>query len=240
MERKQSSILYITIYKPPQNCFIDDFTELLSIVCTAFDYFVITVDLNVHLDVAQDKQAKELIAVLKMFGLTQHVSEPTHSRGHTLGLRSHCSCKWPESTESLNFSLICDPYSICLTLWTAHWIWHFRIGIRPLLNVVLNRIRTWFFWMRPQSEQPGHLMRLWRHSDPRCTAPVDRTSTLGETPPLPEASQHLLEIVSLGYFNIVRHEDLVHSFAEVMHNSANGGLCDAKQVGQGAVTRPHC
>ena len=23
-----------------------------------------------------------------------------------------------------------------------------------------------------------------------------------------------------------------------MHNSANGGLCDAKQVGQGAVTRP--
>ena len=30
----------------------------------------------------------------------------------------------------------------------------------------------------------------------------------------------------------------MHSFAEVMHNSANGGLCDAKRVGQGAVTRP--
>ena len=83
MEIKQSSILYITIYKPPQN-FIDDFTELLSIVCTAFDCLVITGDLNVHLDVAQDKQAKELISVLEMFGLTQHVTKPTHSRGHTL------------------------------------------------------------------------------------------------------------------------------------------------------------
>ena len=37
-----------------------------------------------HLDVAHDKQAKELTAVLEMFGLTQHVTESTHSRGHTL------------------------------------------------------------------------------------------------------------------------------------------------------------
>jgi len=53
-------------------------------VCIDFDCSVITGDLNVHLDVAQDKHAKELTAVLKMFGLTQHVNEPTHSRGHTL------------------------------------------------------------------------------------------------------------------------------------------------------------
>jgi len=43
-----------------QNCFIDDFTELLSFVCTAFDSLVITGDLNVHVDVAHNKQAKEL------------------------------------------------------------------------------------------------------------------------------------------------------------------------------------
>ena len=56
------------------------------------------------------------------------------------------------------FSLICNPYMICF--WQceqhkSHWIWHFWIGIRPLLNVVLNRIRIWSFLMRPQSEQPG-------------------------------------------------------------------------------------
>ena len=84
IEIKQSSILYIAIYKPPQNSFIDDFTELLSIVCTAFDCLVITGDMNVHVDVTHNKQAKELTVVLEMFGLTQHVTEPTHSRGHTL------------------------------------------------------------------------------------------------------------------------------------------------------------
>ena len=86
MELKQSSILYITIYKPPQNCFIDDFTELLTAVCTEFDCLIITGDLNVHVDVANDRQAKELSAILEMFGLTQHVAEPTHNRGHTLDL----------------------------------------------------------------------------------------------------------------------------------------------------------
>ena len=80
MEIKQSSILYITIYKPPQNCF--DFTELLSIALLLT--LVITEDLDVHVDVAQDKQAKELTAVLEMLSLTRRVTEPSHSRGHTL------------------------------------------------------------------------------------------------------------------------------------------------------------
>jgi len=53
-------------------------------VCTAFDCLVITGDLNVHVDVAHNKQAKELTAFLEMFSLTQRVTEPTHSRGHTL------------------------------------------------------------------------------------------------------------------------------------------------------------
>ena len=72
METKQSSILYITIYNPPQICFIDDFTELLSVVFTDLDCLVITGDLNVHVDVTHDKQAKEFTAVLVLFGLTLH------------------------------------------------------------------------------------------------------------------------------------------------------------------------
>ena len=53
-------------------------------MCTAFYCLVITGDLNVHVEVAHNKQAKELTAVLEMFGLTQHLTERTHSRGHTL------------------------------------------------------------------------------------------------------------------------------------------------------------
>lgn len=86
MELKQAFIVYLVIYKPPQNCFIDDFTELLSVVCTEFDYLIITGDLNVQMDVVSDRHAKELSAVLDTFGLTQHVNEPNHRRGHTLGV----------------------------------------------------------------------------------------------------------------------------------------------------------
>ncbi|RDD63992.1 hypothetical protein DU478_22555, partial [Thalassococcus profundi] len=89
MELKQrSSILYVIIYKPPQQYqgFIEDFTEMLSVVCTEFNCIIITGDLNVHVDNVCDRNAKELCAVLETFGLTQHVSEPSHSRGHTLDL----------------------------------------------------------------------------------------------------------------------------------------------------------
>lgn len=90
MELKQSpSILYVVIYKPPQHrqSFIDDFTRMLSIVCTDVDGLVITGDFNVHVDNVCDRNAKELSAVLETFGLTQHVCEPTHSRAqHTLDL----------------------------------------------------------------------------------------------------------------------------------------------------------
>ena len=89
MEQKQSpSILFVVLYKPPQYChsFIDDFTVMLSVICIDFDSLVITGDFNVHVDNVCDSNAKELNAVLETFGLTQHVSGPTHSRGHTLDL----------------------------------------------------------------------------------------------------------------------------------------------------------
>ena len=45
-------------------------------MCTAFDCLVITPDLNVHVDVAHNWQAKELTAFLEMLSLTQHVTQP--------------------------------------------------------------------------------------------------------------------------------------------------------------------
>ena len=42
-------------------------------LCTLLLTVVITGDLNVHVDVAHNKQAEQLTAVLEMFGLTQHV-----------------------------------------------------------------------------------------------------------------------------------------------------------------------
>ena len=73
MQLEQSSILYITIYKPPKMYLIDDFTELLLVVCSEFDCVVITGDMNVHVDVDNDPHCKQLSSVLETFGLNQHV-----------------------------------------------------------------------------------------------------------------------------------------------------------------------
>ncbi|CAJ1082756.1 hypothetical protein KUCAC02_009465 [Xyrichtys novacula] len=80
--------IFLNIYRPPKYCvnFFDDFTELLSIICIDFDCVVIVGDFNIHVDNPQDRGTKELCCLLDNYGLTQHVTEPTHNRGHTLDL----------------------------------------------------------------------------------------------------------------------------------------------------------
>ncbi|KAK0134690.1 hypothetical protein N1851_029706 [Merluccius polli] len=74
--------------KPPRYTgkFIDEFAELLSVICTDYNFFIITGDFNIHVDNNMDSNAKELSALLDTFGLLQHVKGPTHNRGHTLDL----------------------------------------------------------------------------------------------------------------------------------------------------------
>ncbi|KAK0139813.1 hypothetical protein N1851_023256 [Merluccius polli] len=66
--------------------FIEEFAELLSVICTDYNFFIITGDFNIHVDNNIDTNAKELSALLDTFGLLQHVKGPTHTRGHTLDL----------------------------------------------------------------------------------------------------------------------------------------------------------
>ncbi|XP_073804016.1 uncharacterized protein isoform X1 [Danio rerio] len=81
-------ILLIIIYRPPKYspAFIEDFTELLSIVTSEYDYFSIAGDFNIHIDNPEINAVKELMTVFNTFDLTQHVQGPTHNRGHTLDL----------------------------------------------------------------------------------------------------------------------------------------------------------
>ena len=80
--------VFLNIYRPPKYCatFFDDLAELLSIVCIDFDCVVIVGDFNIHVDNPQARGTKELYNVLDNYGLTQHVIEPTHNKGHTLDL----------------------------------------------------------------------------------------------------------------------------------------------------------
>lgn len=84
-----SRALFLNIYRPPKystTSFFDDFTELLSIICIDFDCVLIVGDFNIHVDNPQDKGTKELFCILDNYGLTQHVTVPTHNKGHTLDL----------------------------------------------------------------------------------------------------------------------------------------------------------
>ena len=81
-------ILAVTVYRPPKKCpsFFADFSEFLSIIHTNFDKIIISGDFNLHVDVEADSKANEFINLLNSMDFVQHISEPTHNRGHTLDL----------------------------------------------------------------------------------------------------------------------------------------------------------
>jgi len=58
------------------------FEQLVSYSCPV----VVCRDFNVHFDLCDDGNAVHLRDTLQSFGFVQHVTEPTHVRGHTLDL----------------------------------------------------------------------------------------------------------------------------------------------------------
>lgn len=78
----------VTIYRPPKynTMFFDEFTKILSSVCMDFDCVVLVGDFNIHVDNPEEGCAREFLNILDTFGLSQHVSVPTHNRGHILDL----------------------------------------------------------------------------------------------------------------------------------------------------------
>lgn len=51
-----------------------------------FDCFVLVGDYNIHVDNPKDGCTKELLNILDNFGLSQHVTDLKHNRGHILDL----------------------------------------------------------------------------------------------------------------------------------------------------------
>jgi len=80
--------IFLNIYKPPSYCavFYDNLSEMLSVICIDFDCVIVTGGLNIHVDNLEDRETKELYCVFENYGLTQHVTGPTHIKGHTLDL----------------------------------------------------------------------------------------------------------------------------------------------------------
>lgn len=76
-------VLLLIVYRPPKysSSFFDEFAELLSIISMEYDCLSISGDFNIHVDNPNDNNAKELNNLLDTFGLSQHVSRPTQTKG---------------------------------------------------------------------------------------------------------------------------------------------------------------
>jgi len=66
--------------------FYDDLSAVLERLATYSCPVVICGDFNVHIHQIDDPNAVRLHQLLQSFGCIQHVTEPTHTAGHTLGL----------------------------------------------------------------------------------------------------------------------------------------------------------
>ena len=78
----------VNIYKQPKyiSKFSDEFAKLMSIVCIDFDRVLLVGDFNIHVDNPKDRCATEFMSTLDDFGLSQHVTQSTHNKGHILDL----------------------------------------------------------------------------------------------------------------------------------------------------------
>ena len=77
---------------PPPNCqandnistFLDQFTDLLTLLSSKSKNLIILGDINMHINNTDDHKTQTLPDSLAAFNLTQHVRIATHNKGHTL------------------------------------------------------------------------------------------------------------------------------------------------------------
>lgn len=82
-------------------------------LCIGCDCVVIVCDFNIYVDSTQHRGTKELRCALDNYGLTQHATEPTHNKEHTLDFFiSKCLKLWvtdaADSDHSFFFFVQCS------------------------------------------------------------------------------------------------------------------------------------
>ena len=92
--RYQKSLRLVIIYRPQTTkekqrtapIFFNEFSTFFEGIATVPHHLLIAGDFNFHMDNLQDREAAKFADFLDSAGLIQHVSGPTHTKGHTLDL----------------------------------------------------------------------------------------------------------------------------------------------------------
>ena len=87
MVGSSSPFYCVSVYHPPGPAavFLKDFSDFLSSIIK-LESVLILGDFNLHVDDSASCSAKELLTLTEAFNFEQHVSEPTHQKGHILDL----------------------------------------------------------------------------------------------------------------------------------------------------------
>lgn len=82
------NIVAVTVYRPPKHNvnFLDEFSELLSIIHANYSRIIVVGDFNLHADNTTDVGVLEFNNLLISMDFMQHLNEATHKQGHTLDL----------------------------------------------------------------------------------------------------------------------------------------------------------
>jgi hypothetical protein len=140
----RKNLALYNIYRPPQSTaksrlsssfcqFLEDFRNLISIVSTSPYAFVITGDLNIHVDDPFDSNAIQFLSLLYHANLIQHVKFPTHQLSHTLDLVI------TSATSTLSPILTCLPVSP-----TDHFQIICSLNITPARAPIIKRLTRAF------------------------------------------------------------------------------------------------
>src|SRR6218665_149309 len=83
------AVTLLTVYRPDSEHvtvkFFEEFATVLEGLITRNSQLIIVGDFNIHVEDHMDSHSIQFSALLKQFGLHQHVREPTFVRGGTLG-----------------------------------------------------------------------------------------------------------------------------------------------------------
>ncbi len=90
----KSHVHLVVVYRPPPSkknkltvaSFLAEFTSYLETIVLTPGHLLIMGDFNFHVDSPSASPASKFSDILNQFNLVQHVTQPTHTSGHTLDL----------------------------------------------------------------------------------------------------------------------------------------------------------
>ena len=88
MRTTHIKFIFVAVYRLSSQyvteLFFEEFTGLLEVVSAYHTSVIISRDLNIHVDDADDASALRFLDIIDAFGFTQYITGPTHVRSHTL------------------------------------------------------------------------------------------------------------------------------------------------------------